>query len=246
MYRVFLLALSVFSAKKKNNLLPPRRILRLRIHGRAALVTDLTTREVSAAAALPSLATFPHPPTFFHESQFQNQCSVNINPNAIQPWSKITGDLASSERMRKSFGVSPESASTSDQMCASSHKSDSKVIALHLKKSWKPQIRWDFKLTHPLCKPFHHCLWWSIHLARHWLRSSDGKDSVLYCSQAEVETSWLGTKREENADSIIPDPEPDCPPVMPIAVVRISWKHFDSRKIITQSLEQVFWAVIVY
>ena len=154
-------------------------------------------------------------------------------------------DLAS-ERMRKSFGVSPESASTSDQMCASSHKSDSKVIALHLKNSWKPYIRCDFKLTHPLCKPFHHCLWWSIHLARHWLRSSDGKDSVLYCSQAEVETSWLGTNREENADSIIPDPEPDCPPVMPIVVVRISWKHFDSRKIITQSLEQVFLAVIVY
>ena len=101
-------------------------------------------------------------------------------------------------------------------------------------------IRCNFKLTHPLCKPFHHCLWWSIHLARHWLRSSDGKDSVLYCSQAEVETSWLGTNREENADSIIPDPEPDCPPVMPIVVVRISWKHFDSRKIITQSLEQVF------
>ena len=166
---------------------------------------------------------------------------TNINPNAIQPWSKMTGDLASSERMRKSFGVSPESASTSDQMCASSHKSDSKVIALHLKNSWKPHITCDFKLTHPLCKPFHHCLWWSIHLAKHWLRSSDGKDSVLYCSQAEVETSWLGTNREENADSIIPDPEPDCPPVMPIVVVRISWKHFDSRKIITQSLEQVFF-----
>ena len=170
----------------------------------------------------------------------------NIYPNAIQSWSKMTGDLASSDRMRKSFGVSPESASTRDQMCASSHKSDSKVIALHLKNSWKPHIRCDFKLTHPLCKPFHHCLWWSIHLARHWLRSSDGKDSVLYCSQAEVETSWLGTNREENADSIIPDPEPDCPPVMPIVVVRISWKHFDSRKIITQFMKQVFGAVIVY
>ena len=99
---------------------------------------------------------------------------LNINPNAIQPWSKMTGDLASSERMRKSFGVSPESASTRDQMCASSHKSDSKVIALHLKKFMETSHQMWFRthspamqtipplplVEHTPCQTLTQIVWW--------------------------------------------------------------------------------------
>ena len=78
-------------------------------------------------------------------------------------------------------------------------------------------------LTHPECNPSDHCFWWSMHLARHWLRSSDGRDSVLYCSHPSVEMSWLATKREE--DSIKPDPDPVCPPARLVVVARMRWNN---------------------
>ena len=78
-------------------------------------------------------------------------------------------------------------------------------------------------LTHPECNPSDHCFWWSMHLARHWLRSSDGRDSVLYCSHPSVEMSWLATKREE--DSIMPDPDPVCPPARLVVVARMRWNN---------------------
>ena len=108
-------------------------------------------------------------------------------------------------------------------MCASSHKSDSKETALHLTFGNKFHAN-SFLTTHPECNPSDHCFWWSTHRARHWLRSSDGRDSVLYCSHALVEMSWLATKRDEDSDPM-PDPDPDCPPARRVIVARTRWNN---------------------